>query len=254
MPDTEPIGGLDLIFELEAFDGPLDLLLYLIKKEEVDIYDIPIAQITKQYLAYLDACRELNLEIAGEFLYMASVLIRIKAQMLLPRPQDEELWEDPRTELVNALLEYKKIKKITESLEMMAANRAMRHERRGQSSQDIPGPEPQLLKVDLTALMIAFGELMSRVRPETAYDVGREEITVDRRREHILGLFEKERSIEFEKLFLDDPRKIVMVVTFIAILELVKVMILRVEQAERFSTIRVYLRTPEETPAVLEAR
>ena len=252
MPDTKDNNGLDLVFELEAFDGPLDLLLYLIKKDEVDISDIPIAQITKQYLAYLDACRELNLEIAGEFLYMASVLIRIKAQMLLPRPQDEEQWEDPRTELVNALLEYRKIKKISDSLETMAENRAMRHLRQGHSPQGIPQPEPELMRVDLAALMIAFGDLINRVQPEPTYGVARLEITVEQRKNYILGLLQNEQSVEFEKLFLDDPRKIVMVVTFIALLELVKAKTLRVEQAEMFSTIRVYRLSPEGATATLE--
>src|SRR5512138_882605 len=106
-----------LLFELDAFDGPLDLLLYLIRKDEVDIYDIPIADITRQYLGYLEACNELNLEVAGEFVYMASMLIRIKAQMLLPRPESDDESEDPRSELVNAMLEYKRIKQASAMLE-----------------------------------------------------------------------------------------------------------------------------------------
>ncbi|MEE9553324.1 MAG: segregation/condensation protein A [candidate division Zixibacteria bacterium] len=252
MPDTKKNSGFDFVFELEAFDGPLDLLLFLIKRDEVDIYDIPIAEITRQYLAYLDAARELNLEVAGEFLYMASVLIRIKAQMLLPKPEEDEEWEDPRTELVNALMEYKRVKKISESLEYMAESRSMRHHRRDSSLSDLPQPEPELMKVDLAALMIAFGELINRVKPEPAYGVQRQEITVDMRKEYILSLFENRRSVEFEELFLDDPRKIVMVVTFIALLELVKLLSLRVEQAERFSTIRIYRTAGEEIPANLE--
>src|SRR4030067_566652 len=118
-----------LLFELEAFDGPLDLLLYLIRKDEVDIYDIPIAEITRQYLAYLEACRELNLEVAGEFLFMAAMLLRIKAQMLLPAAGEEEQWEEPRTELVKALEEYQKIKALSGSLEELAAARQKRHSR-----------------------------------------------------------------------------------------------------------------------------
>jgi len=245
MPDSSFKLTPDLVFELEAFDGPLDLLLYLIKKDEVDIYDIPIAQITKQYLAYLDACRELDLEIAGEFLYMASVLIRIKAQMLLPRPEGDEQWEDPRTELVKALLEYKKIKNVADSLETMAHDRARRHARLDASVANLPRQEPELVRVDLTALMIAFGDLIARIRPEPVYGVQRVEVTVEDRKKHILGLIEKEKSVEFEKLFLDDPRKIVMVVTFIALLELAKTGVLRIEQAERFSTIRIYRGAPE---------
>ena len=108
MPEFELNKEFDFVIELDAFDGPLDLLLYLIKKEEIDIYDIPIAEITRQYLGYLEVCKELNLEIAGEFLYMAAMLIRIKARMLIPRPDDDEVWEDPRSELVKALMEYKR--------------------------------------------------------------------------------------------------------------------------------------------------
>ncbi|OGC89565.1 MAG: hypothetical protein A2W25_14470 [candidate division Zixibacteria bacterium RBG_16_53_22] len=228
-----------LLFELEAFDGPLDLLLYLIRKDEIDIYDIPIANITRQYLGYLAACRELNLEVAGEFLYMASMLIRIKAQMLLPRPEDDVI-EDPRTELVNAILEYKKIKQTSAILEQMAEEQAMRYPRGEAGPDNLPAPEPEMVRVDLATLMIAFGDLLRRMPRETIYEVRPQEITVEMRKEHILALFEDKRSIEFDILFEDDPRKIVMVVTFIAILELVKQGTLKLEQAARFSPIRLF--------------
>ncbi len=244
MPDTIVDRAAELVFELGSFDGPLDLLLYLIKKDEVDIYDIPIAEITRQYLSYLEACRELNLEIAGEFLYMAAALIRIKAQMLLPRPGDDEQWEDPRTELVSALQEYKNFKNVSSALEEMAISQQQRYPRRDYTLYDIPPPESELVKVDLTTLMIAFGDLMSKVETESSYELEPLEITVEARRDQILSLFEQTDSMEFDELFKDDFRKIVMVVTFIALLELVKLGVLRVEQAERFSTIRVYKRSP----------
>jgi segregation and condensation protein A len=244
MPDTIADRAAELVFELESFDGPLDLLLYLIRKDEVDIYDIPIAEITRQYLAYLQACRELNLEIAGEFLYMAAVLIRIKAQMLLPKPEDVEQWEDPRTELINALQEYRNLKNVSSVLEEMAVYRRQRYPRRDYTLYDIPPPESELIKVDLTTLMIAFGDLMSKVETELSYELEPLEITVEVRREKILSLFEQRESMEFDELFEDDLRKIVMVVTFIALLELVRLGVMRVEQAERFSTIRVYKRSP----------
>ncbi len=244
MPDTVVDRAAELVFELGSFDGPLDLLLYLIKKDEVDIYDIPIAEITKQYLAYLEACRELNLEIAGEFLYMASVLIRIKTRMLLPSPEDEEQWEDPRTELINALQEYKNLKDVSSALEEMAVSQQKRYPRRDYTLYDISPPEPELVKVDLTTLMIAFGELMSSIETESSYELEPLEITVEMRRDQILSLLNQKESMEFDDLFKDDLRKIVMVVTFIALLELVKLGILRVEQAERFSAIRVYKRSP----------
>ncbi len=244
MPDTIVDRAAELIFELGSFDGPLDLLLHLIKKDEVDIYDIPIAEITRQYLAYLEACRELNLEIAGEFLYMAAVLIRIKAQMLLPIHEDDEQWEDPRTELINALQEYKNLKNVSSALEEMAVSQQKRYPRRDYTLYDIPPPEAELVKVDLTTLMIAFGDLISKIETESSYELEPLEITVEARRDQILSLFERTDSMEFDELFKDDLRKIVMVVTFIALLELVKLGVLRVEQAERFSTIRVYKRSP----------
>jgi segregation and condensation protein A len=229
-----------LVFELEAFDGPLDLLLYLIRKEEVDIYDIPIADITRQYLGYLEACRELNLEVAGEFLYMAAMLIRIKAQMLLPRPESDEEIEDPRTELVNALLEYKRIKQAAAMLEEMARSQAMRYPRLDSPVPDLPKPEPELVRVDIAGLMIAFGDLLRRAPRESLYEVSPQEINVEMRREHVLLLMKDRGSLEFDELFADDPRKIVMVVTFVAVLELIKSGILKVEQATRFSPIRLF--------------
>lgn len=234
----------ELVFELEAFDGPLDLLLFLIRKDEVDIYDIPIAEITHQYLSYLEACRELNLEVAGEFLFMAAMLIRIKAQLLLPRPEEEEELEDPRAELVNALLEYKKIKQVSARLEELAIRQAQRYPRIDKSLADVPAPEPELVRVDLATLMIAFGDLLQRARSEILYEVRPQEITAEMRKEHILSLFEKVDFLEFDELFLDDPRRIVMVVTFIAVLELIKSGILKIEQATCFSPIRLYRREP----------
>jgi len=229
----------DLVFELEAFDGPLDLLLHLIKKDEVDIYDIPIAEITRQYLSYIEACRELNLEVAGEFLFMASMLIRIKAQMLLPRPDAEED-EDPRSELVSALLEYRKIKQTSALLEEMASVQCKRYPRGDNSLDDLPKPEPELVRVDVTTLMIAFGDMLRKIPKETLYQIRQMEITVEMRKERIYALLADRDYVDFEEMFSDDPRKIVMVVTFIAILELVKSGILRVEQATRFSPIRLH--------------
>jgi len=240
----------ELRFDLEAFDGPLDLLLYLIKKDEIDIYDIPIADITNQYLGYVEACQELNLEVAGEFLYMAALLIRIKVQMLLPRPGDVEEWDDPRNELVNALLEYKRIKGLSFALEEMADNRARRFPRYFSPLDELPEPERELIRVDLASLMIAFGDLIRRVPKEIIYDITVQEITVEQRREYVLSLFENQDSLEFAELYLDDPRRIVMVVTFIALLELVKSGYLRVEQAQGFSPIRVYLK--DRHPVTLE--
>jgi len=241
MPEQTLNTDLDFIFESDTFDGPLDLLLYLIKKDEIDIYDIPIAEITRQFLAYLEACRELNLEIAGEFLFMAAMLIRIKAQMLLPRPEDDETWEDPRSELVKALLEYRKVKKISAALDDLADNMKKRFYRRDFSAWNISPPEPELVKLDLATLMIAFGDMMRRMKFDNSLEIRAQEITVESRKQHIISLFNSEPSLEFEELFADDPRKIVMVVTLVALLDMVKDGTLKIEQADRFMTIRVFL-------------
>jgi segregation and condensation protein A len=239
MSETISYPAAQLVFELDAFDGPLDLLLYLIRREEVDIYDIPIADITRQYLGYLEACHELNLEVAGEFLFMASMLIRIKVQMLLPQQETDEE-EDPRNELVNALLEYKKIKQTSTMLEEMALVQSRRYPRGIGDYENLPRPEPELVRVDITMLMIAFGELLRKAPKDSLYQIQHQEITVEMRREHILSFIVDKEFVEFEDLFSDDPRKIVMVVTFIAILELIKAGILKVEQASRFSPIRLF--------------
>jgi segregation and condensation protein A len=181
MPEPVLNSDFDFVFELDAFDGPLDLLLYLIKKDEIDIYDIPIAEITRQFLGYLEVCRELNLEIAGEFLFMSAVLIRIKAQMLIPKPEDDETWEDPRSELVKALLEYKKVKKISATLDDLAENMRRRFYRRDFSSWNISSPEPELVKLDLTSLMIAFGDMLRRADFDSSLEIRAQEITVESR-------------------------------------------------------------------------
>jgi segregation and condensation protein A len=245
MSEATTYPAAQLMFELESFDGPLDLLLYLIKQDEVDICDIPIAEITRQYLSYLEACRELNLEIAGEFLFMASMLIRIKAQMLLPRQGEPEELEDPRAELVNALLEYKKIKQVSLFLEDLEQTQFKRYPRCDYALVEMPSPERELMRVDLTTLMIAFGDLMRRSRYVTSYEVQPEEVTVEIRKERILAILAGKGTADFAELFRDDPRKIVLVVTFIALLELVKAGILRVEQATRFSPIRLYKETAD---------
>jgi segregation and condensation protein A len=245
MSEFELNKDFDLVFQLEEFDGPLDLLLYLIKKDEIDIYDIPIAEITRQYLGYLEVCRELDLEIAGEFLYMAALLIRIKAQMLIPSADGDDGWEDPRTELVKALLEYKKVKKMSSALDDMAQTMRRRFHRSDFSAWNIDPPEPELLKVDLTALMIAFGDILRRRKFDDSMEINPQEISVDSRKEHILNLLNSKPSLEFEELFADDPRKIVMIVTFIALLDMVKDGEIKIEQADRFMTIRIFLNSAE---------
>ena len=232
---TEDLQG----FGTQPFEGPLDLLLYLVQQDEIDVYDIPIAQITHQYLAYLEAMQEFDLEIAGEFILMASTLIRIKTQMLLPRPEEErEEFEDPRSELVKALLEYRQFKQAAQELE----KRGQVWLRRYCSGGD--GIEPEvdyvLNKVDVTALMIAFGEVLLRAKEERVHHIEHEEIPIEARIEHVIRLLEQHGGVEFRQLFEDDFRRHVVLVTFMAILELARLGQISIRQVQLLGKIWIY--------------
>jgi len=227
---------------VQPFEGPLDLLLYLIKQDEVDIYDIPVAKITSQYLAYLEAMKELDLEIAGEFILMASMLIRIKSQMLMPRPEDEELdIDDPRSELVAALLEYKKFKHAAEDLNQRGDEMSRRSSRGDFPEIEKPEVNYVLGKIDVASLMIAFGEVLERVKRENVHNVHTEEVHIeDRIRQIAKVLTNNSDGCEFYQLFEDDPRHPVLIVTFIAILELSRLGHISVKQSANFGKIWVY--------------
>lgn len=229
-------------FGMQPFEGPLDLLLYLIRQDEIDIYDIPIAQITNQYLAYLEAMKELDLEIAGEFILMASMLIRIKSQMLLPRQsEDDEEYGDPRSELVAALLEYKKFKQAAEDLGERSMDWAKRTSRG--SFPEIVEPEVNyvLKKIDITKLIIAFGEVLERSEIEHVHNVGTEVIHIEDRIKHVASVLKANPDgLEFKQLFQDNLKRMVVVVTFMAILEMAKMGYLKIKQSSVFSKIWVY--------------
>lgn len=224
----------------QPFEGPLDLLLYLIQQDEIDIYDIPIAQITRQYLAYLEAMKELDLEIAGEFILMASALIRIKAQMLLPRPEEETgEFEDPRSELVKALLEYKQFKQAAEDLEKRGETWLKRFTPGG--VQPIETEVEYILnQVDVNSLMIAFGEVLLRANEDKSHHIEHEEIPIEERIRHIVYLIGRSGGSEFADLFADDPRRHVMLVTFMALLELARLGQISLKQTAVFGKIWVY--------------
>ncbi len=226
---------------LETFEGPLDLLLHLIRKNELDIMDIPIALITEQYLEYMKLMKELNLDVAGDYLLMASTLLHIKSKMLLPVSalEEEEGGEDPRAELVRRLLEYQKFREAAGELD-----------RRPLKGRDIfvravpPDPqEPQeegKMEVSLFDLLEAFRQVLARVRTETFHEVMLEPITVEQRVQEILSLLQREkRSIAFHTLFTERVSRRMIVVTFLAILELVKMKQIRLYQTAPFETIRL---------------
>jgi segregation and condensation protein A len=224
---------------LEVFSGPLDLLLYLIRKEEVDIYDIPIARITQQYLKYIDMMSVLNLEIAGEFVLMAATLIRIKARLLLPRSETDGEETDPREELILALVEYKKYKEAGEILR----EKAIIEERNyvpGQPVAKVQGPVELEPSSTLFDLLTAFKEVLEQRRDESFHEVNPEEIAIEDRIARIVSYLQNCEHCSFVELFADIPRKLVAIVTLVALLELVRSHRVRIHQAQPFSELRVY--------------
>lgn len=224
--------------KIENFEGPLDLLLYLIKKNEIDIYDIPIAQITKQYLEYIELMEVLDLDVAGEFIVMAATLMRIKAQLLLPKPKDQEE-SDPRQELVAALLEYKKFKEVSGILETREKQEMQYYPCSIYYGKDTHKVEVELTKVSLYDLLAVFKQALERTPRETFHEVNYPDITVDERIEHILNYLENQNKVLLEDLFKDNPIRLVAIVTFLAILELVRTKKILILQKKLFDPIWV---------------
>ncbi len=228
----------------ESFEGPFDLLLHLIKKNEIDIYNIPIAAITRQYLDYLDVMQELNLDVAGDFLVMASTLIQIKSRMLLPLPEDEEGVDeevaDPRAELVARLLEYSRYKEAAVSLnqrEMLGRDSFLNTS----STAELAtlAPEEEALEVELFELIEAFKRVLATVPAETFHEVGAEGLSIGDRINELLVLLEGIDAARFEELFIGNATKDEVIVTFLAILELCRLKMVRLAQAQSFATILV---------------
>jgi segregation and condensation protein A len=226
--------------DLEVFQGPLDLLLYLIRKDEIDIYDIPISRITQQYLAYVEMLKLLNLENAGEYILMAATLIRIKAHMLLPRDPDNEEEMDPREELTLALLEYRKFKEAGEILGEKRDFESRLVSVAGRTN-GYRGRKAVLVEdTSLFDLLSAFHEVMSRFEEDSQYTVDHEDMTVEDRIEVIQQFLQQNEFATFEQLFADIRIKIVAILTFLAILEMVRTHLIVVRQSLSFSEIRIY--------------
>jgi segregation and condensation protein A len=237
---------------LENFEGPLDLLLHLIKKHEINVYDIPIALITRQYLDYLELMHELDLEIAGEFLVMAATLIHVKSRMLLPRPapEQEDPQEDPREVLVQRLLEHQRYKAAAELLHERETVRSAQWSRPDERVATIAGEdyEPEL-EVDLFSLLSAFKAVVDRARQRPTVVVPGERISIEQRIAQLLGRLSETEACGFEELFADTATKADLVVTFLALLEMIRLKLVRVFQAGPFGAIRVYKRArPADAP------
>ncbi len=234
---------------LEAFEGPLDLLLYMIKRQNLDILDIPIAEITHQYMEYVELMKEMRLELAAEYLVMAAMLAEIKSRMLLPRPAEENEEEDPRAELIRRLQEYERYKKAAEDINALA-----------RLDRDIfpvavePPSKSKVVrldpKVDLPEVLMAFQEVLARVEMFSHHHVLMEPLSVRERMSSILSLVNDKKFTEFVDLFTPEEGRRGVVVTLLAILELLKESLIEMIQTETYGPI--YVKVPHhvnESPA-----
>jgi len=225
---------------LETFQGPLDLLLYLIRKQNFNILDIPMADVTRQYLDYVEQIRSRNLELAAEYLLMAAMLIEIKSRMLLPpRKTDEgKEAEDPRAELVRRLLEYERIKLASAQLDALPV--LGRDFLRVQVAME-QSSEPRFPEVSLTDLREAWADVLKRAKLTQHHRISREELSVREHMTLLLRALQNRRFVEFQELFEPQRGPQVLVVTFIAMLELARERLLEITQAEAFAPIYVRL-------------
>jgi segregation and condensation protein A len=235
--NSESINGVH--FKLPAFEGPLDLLLHLIRENKIDIYDIPIVDITRQYMVYIELMKELNLEIAGDFLVMAATLIYIKSRTLLPPAEEEaeETDEDPRSELVKRLLEYQTYKESSLSL------RKREEIWKNVFYRGLPDknefefePEPVLFEANVFDLISAFQKMLERA-PEQNLEITRETLTVADKISYILERIENVDGVRFEDLFEEGFTKVTLLVTFLAVLEVVRLGLVKIYQESAFGLI-----------------
>ena len=223
---------------LDAFEGPLDLLLYLIKRQNLNILDIPIADITEQYVQYIEMMRELQWELAAEYLVMAAMLAEIKSRMLLPRPANEEQEEgDPRAELIRRLQEYERYKQAAEDIDALPQMGRDVY----QAEVDVPDkklerPEPQ---VSIQELLLAFKDVLHRADMYTKHRVARESLSVRERMSQVLERIHSDRFVEFSTLFDVTEGRQGVIVSFLAILELVKGSLLELVQTESYGQIHL---------------
>lgn len=231
--------------KLPLFEGPLDLLLHLIKKSEVEIYDISITEIAEQYIAYIDMMKELDLDIAGEFLVMAATLTQIKSRMLLP-PKEGEAGEeegtDPRAELIARLLEYKRFKEAAEGLGQREEfwREVFVRQGKGAWEDGDEGPkQEELFNFGLFDLLDAFRRVLKNMPVDHYHEIRRDSISITDKINHILALVDEFKSITFDSLFENDRAKEQVVVSFLALLELTRRRAIKLMQLEEFGTIRI---------------
>lgn len=222
-----------------VFEGPMDLLVHLIKKNEVDIYDIPVALITQQYLAYLDWMSLLNIDNVGDFLVMASTLTQIKSRMLLPFHGEDEDEEDPRLELTRPLSEYLQIKSAAEEL----AGRNMLGDKmftRRTNTKAYLEDDQELVQIGLFELIDAFQRILEKVTRDHVVDLSVDTVSVKDRMNAIIAVLEEKGSISFLEMFPENVQKMDIIATFLALLELMRMNLVRAVQSAQNSTIRLF--------------
>jgi len=231
--------------KLDVFEGPLDLLLFFIKRDEINIYDIPIAYITQEYLDYLRMMKELNLHLAGEFILMASLLIRLKVQMLLPRSEDENLEEieDPRTELVEMLVEYQKYKNACNLLRDLEEKQSKHHWVNCSVAEAGFDPDLFLSDVDLMDLALAFKKIIAGMPKPAYYEVKVLKINIGQQTQILRSMFQGRKRLRFSEVMKHMKNRIEVVVTFLAILELIKIQEIQVSQSAIFDDFWISIRS-----------
>lgn len=231
--------------KLQLFEGPLDLLLYLVKKDHLNIYDIPIAQVTEQYLSYLELMKCLDLNIAGEFLVMAATLLQIKSKMLLPAQEEEAQEEaiDPREELIQQLLEYERFKQIAQELRQRETSQQDVFKRPkplgATTAGQVPSETPVYFEASIFDLITAFSKALEETPKDLFYDVIKDEYTIEEKIHDILHTLLLRTSIRLSELFTQAKNKIEIIVTFLAILELTRLKEIVAVQQEVFGEIEI---------------
>lgn len=233
---------MDYEVKLDIFEGPLDLLLYLIRKNEIDITDIPIALITQQYLDHLEMMKALNLDLAGEYLVLASTLLHIKSRMLLPEPEPEEGEEDdPRRELVEQLLEYQAVKDAALALERRDVLDRDVFKRGGRAlGEEEAEPEEEMVEIGIFELVEAFQRCLSRFKTRVPLEIETDPMTIAERIQDILARLSREGQIMFFDLFRDGRDRRLVIYTFLALLELVKQRLVRAYQSVPYGDISIH--------------
>ena len=224
----------------EIFEGPMDLLVHLIRKNELDIYDIPIALITEQYLEYLEWMQAMNIDYAGDFLLMASTLTQLKSRMLLPVHEGEDEEEDLLQEITRPLVEYLQMKSVADQLverNLLGEKTFIRTPDRGEF---LSGPDDEFIKIGLFELIDAFQKILERIPDDHRVEMSADEISVKDKITQIVDILEVKNSITFIELFSDNPDRFEIIVTFLAILEMVKLTLIRMVQHVQTGVLRIF--------------